>query len=122
LCIPRQLGGIYGLNARCIAVEEKPTMPLQPEKLPTTPLSELVQELRKREDSLDHLMANAEITRRQTQAQLDACAAQERACASQERNARYTLWSAIAAAVSAFAAAVAVGIAVYTFLNAIVVE
>ena len=43
-------------------------------------------------------------------------------CASQERNARYTLSSAIAAAVSAFAAAVAVGIAVYTFLNAIVVE
>jgi hypothetical protein len=97
-------------------------MPLQPEKLPTMPLSELVQELHKREDSLDHLMAKAEIIRRQTQAQLDACAAQERACASQERNARYMLWSATAAAVSAFAAAVAVGIAVYTFLNAIVVE
>ena len=58
--------------------------------LPTMPLSELVQELHKREDSLDHLMAKAEITRRQTQAQLDACAAQERACASQERNARYS--------------------------------
>jgi hypothetical protein len=51
-------------------------MPLQPEKLPTMPLSELVQELHKREDSLDHLMmAKAEIIRRQTQAQLDACAA-----------------------------------------------
>jgi hypothetical protein len=119
---PRPLDGTYGLDARCIAVEENPTMPLQPEKLPTMPLSELVQELHKREDSLDHLMAKAEIIRRQTQAQLDACAAQERACASQERNARYMLWSATAAAVSAFAAAVAVGIAVYTFLNAIVVE
>ena len=37
-------------------------MPLQPEKLPTMPLSELVQELHKREDSLDHLMAKADHT------------------------------------------------------------
>jgi hypothetical protein len=114
--------GLNWLDACCIAVEENLAMPLQPEKLPTMPLSELVQKLHKREDSLDHLMAKAELIRRQTQAQLDVCAAQERACASQERNARYTLSSAIAAAVSAFAAAVAVGIAVYTFLNAIVVE
>jgi hypothetical protein len=66
---------VDGRDARCIALEEKPTMPLQPEKLLTMPLSELVQELHKREDSLDHLMAKAEIIRRQTQAQLDACAA-----------------------------------------------
>jgi hypothetical protein len=39
-------------------------MPLQPEKLPTIPLSELVQELNKREDSLNHLMAKAELIRR----------------------------------------------------------
>ena len=34
-----------------------------------------MQELHKRERHVDHLMAKAEITRRQTQAQLDACAA-----------------------------------------------
>src|SRR3954464_2734578 len=96
-------------------------MPLQPEKLPTMPLSELVQELHKREDSLDHLMAKAEIIRRQTQAQLDAREAQKRACASQEKNARYMLWSVIVAAVSAFAAAVAGGIAVYSLLSTLVV-
>ena len=66
-------------------------------------------------------MAKAEILRRQTQAQLDACASQERACAAQERNASYMLWSAIASAASAFAVAVATVIAVYTFL-ALVVE
>jgi hypothetical protein len=96
-------------------------MPLQPEKLPTMPLGELVQELHKREDSLDHLMAKAEVLRRQTQAQLDACAAQERACASQERSARYMLWAVIVTAVSAFAAAVAGGIAVYSLLSTLVV-
>ena len=97
-------------------------MPLQPDILPTMLLGELVQELHKREDSLDHLMAKAEIIRRQTQAQLDACEVQKRACTSLEKNARYMLWAVIVAAVSAFAAAVAVSIAVYTFLNAIVVE
>jgi hypothetical protein len=109
--------------------KEKPAMPLSPEQLPAMTLVELAQELHKREDSLDHLMAKAEIQRRQTQAQLDACVAQERACvaqeracATQERNARYMLWSAIASAVSAFAAAVATGVVVYTFLGALVVE
>ena len=101
---------------------EKPAMPLSPEQLPAMTLVELAQELHKREDSLDHLMAKAEVQRRQTQAQLDACVAQERACATQERNARYMLWSAIASAVSAFAAAVATGVVVYTFLGALVVE
>ena len=33
-------------------------------------LNELAQEMYKREDSLDHLTAKAEITRRQTEAQL----------------------------------------------------
>ena len=101
---------------------EKPAMPLSPEQLSAMTLVELAQELHKREDSLDHLMAKAEVQRRQTQAQLDACVAQERACATQERNARYMLWSAIASAVSAFAAAVATGVVVYTFLGALVVE
>ena len=41
-------------------------MPLQPDKLPTMTLLELAQELHKREDSDDHLMAKAEILRRQT--------------------------------------------------------
>ena len=85
-------------------------------------LGELVQELHKREDSLDHLMAKAEIIRRQTQAQLDACEAQKRACTSLEKNARYMLWAVIVAAVSAFAAAVAGGgVAVYSLLSTLVV-
>ena len=97
-------------------------MPLQPDILPTMLLGELVQELHKREDSLDHLMAKAEIIRRQTQAQLDACEAQKRACTSLEKNARYMLWAVIVAAVSAFAAAVAGGgVAVYSLLSTLVV-
>jgi len=96
-------------------------MPLQPDTLPTMLLGELVQELHKREDSLDHLMAKAEIIRRQTQAQLDACEAQKRACTSLEKNARYMLWAVIVAAVSAFAAAVAGGVAVYSLLSTLVV-
>jgi hypothetical protein len=88
-------------------------MPLQPDKLPTMTLLELAQELHKREDSDDHLMAKPEILRRQTQAQLDACAAQE-------RSARYMLWCAIAATVTALAAAVAASIVIY-FLSTLVV-
>ena len=61
-------------------------------------LAELAQELNKREDSLDHLTAKAEITRRQTEAQLDATRATK-------RNANYMLASVIVAALSATAAA-----------------
>jgi hypothetical protein len=38
-------------------------------------LEELAQDMCTREDSLTHLTARAEIVRRQTQAQLDACTA-----------------------------------------------
>ena len=96
-------------------------MSLQPEKLPAMSLGELTQAMWGREGDLDYLMAKAEIIRRQTQALLDACAAQERACASQEKSARFMLWSVIVAAVSAFAAAVAGGIAVYSLLSTLVV-
>jgi len=68
-------------------------------------------------DHSHHIAARAEITRRQTQAQLDACAAQIAAAKAEEkaaiaavdnaaasnRNANYMLCAAIAAAVSAIA-------------------
>ncbi|WFU53016.1 hypothetical protein QA639_25425 [Bradyrhizobium pachyrhizi] len=62
-------------------------------------LAELAQEMNKREDSLDHLIAKAEIVRRQTEAQLEATRATT-------RNASYMLVSVIVAALSAVAAAV----------------
>jgi hypothetical protein len=61
--------------------------------------AELAQEMNKREDSLDHLTAKAEIMRRQTEAQIDATRATT-------RNANYMLASVIVAALSALAAAV----------------
>jgi hypothetical protein len=61
-------------------------MPLKPEQLPLMTLGELMQAMSGREGDRV-LMAKAEMLRRQTQAQLDACAAQQRACASLERNA-----------------------------------
>jgi hypothetical protein len=62
-------------------------------------LAELAQEMNKRADSLDHLTAKAEITRRQTEAQLEATRATT-------RNANYMLASVIVAALSAIASAV----------------
>jgi hypothetical protein len=61
-------------------------------------LAELAQEMNKREDSLDHLTAKAEVIRRQTEAQLDAARATM-------RNANYMLASVTVAALSAVAAA-----------------
>jgi hypothetical protein len=83
---------------------------------PEMTLGELTQAMSGREGDRV-LMAKAEMLRRQTQAQLDACAAQQRACASLERNASFMLYCAIASAVSAFAIAVAMGIALYTFFS-----
>ena len=97
-------------------------MPLKPEHLPHVTLGELTQAMSGREGDRDNLMAKAEMLRRQTQAQLDACAAQQRACASLERNASFMLYCAIASAVSAFAIAVAMGIALYTFFSSLIVE
>jgi hypothetical protein len=90
-------------------------MPLSEEKLPAMTLPELAQAMWEKEGTLDYQMANAEILRRQTQAQLDACAAQE-------RSSRYMLWCAIAATVSALAVVLAAGIAVYFLSILTVVE
>jgi hypothetical protein len=65
--------------------------------------------LNKREDSLDHLAAKAEITRRQTAAQLDATRATT-------RNANYMLASVIIAAIAAMASAAS---AYFTYLSSI---
>lgn len=67
-------------------------------------LAELAQEMCKREDSLDHLTAKAEVLRRQTEAQLEATHATT-------RNANYMLASVIIAAISAIASAVTAYIA-----------
>jgi hypothetical protein len=72
-------------------------------------LAELAQEMYKREDSLPHLMAKAEIVRRQTEAQLDAARATI-------RNTVYMRWSVIVAAVAtvvAAASAVAAAVSAY---------
>ena len=97
-------------------------MQLKPEQLPRMTLGELTQAMSGREGDGDYPMAKAEMLRRQTQAQLDACAAQQRACASLERNASFMLCCAIASAFSAFAIAVAMGIALYTFFSSLIVE
>jgi hypothetical protein len=66
-------------------------------------LHELAQEMWKRPDSLDHLIAKAEMELRRTRAQLRATS--------------YMLIASIAAAVSAVAAAIAAGIAAYVALR-----
>ena len=96
-------------------------MPLKSEELPLMTLGELTQAMSGQEGDRV-LMAKAEMLRRQTQAQLDACAVQQRACASLERNASFMLYCAIASAVSAFAIAAAMGIALYTFFSSLIVE
>jgi hypothetical protein len=83
-------------------------------------LEELAQQMNFRADSLPHLAANAEIIRRQTEAQLGAATAQIEAAHAEKRaadaavdsaaatrlNAKYMLWSVIAAAISAGASAI----------------
>jgi hypothetical protein len=61
----------------------------------------------KREYTLDHLTAKAEVTRRQLEAQLAATQ-------TAKRNSNYMLWSAIAVSISAVAAAAA---AIITYLS-----
>ena len=82
-------------------------------------LFELAQDMCTRADSLVHLTAAAEITRRKIQAQLDACRAQIEAAVAEERaakaaietaasskqNANYMLLSVIVATVAAAASA-----------------
>jgi Tfp pilus assembly protein FimV len=96
-------------------------------------LDELAQEMSKAEDSLDHLMARAEIMRRQTQAQLNACAAQidaasaEREAAlsaaatarSTEKTVKYLLTSVILASAAALGSAVSAYFAYHAALNTV---
>lgn len=70
-------------------------------------LQELSQEMYKREDSLPHLTAKAEILRRTTNAELRASAAEVETAQAATKTATYTLWAAIAAAASAFVSLVA---------------
>ena len=64
-------------------------------------LHELSREMYKREDSLPHLTAKAEILRRTTEAELQASAAEIVSAKAATKTATYTLWAAIAAAASA---------------------
>jgi hypothetical protein len=70
-------------------------------------LQELSQEMYKREDSLPHLTAKAEILRRTTDAELKASAAEIETAHAATKTATYTLWAAIAAAASAVISLVA---------------
>ena len=97
-------------------------------------LDELAQGMAKSEDSLDRQVARAEIMRRQTQAQLDASAAQidaaraERESAfsaaaiarASERNAKYMLASVIVAAAAAVASAASAYFAYHAAVNLLV--
>jgi len=97
-------------------------------------LDELAQELAKSDQSLDCRAARAEIMRRQTQAQLDACAAQidaaraERESAfsaaaiarASERNTKYMLASVTVAAVAAVAAAMSAYFSYHAAVNLLV--
>jgi hypothetical protein len=94
-------------------------------------LDELAQAMSKSDDSLDRRTAQAEIMRRQTQAQLDACAAQIDAARAEresafsaaalaratEKNAKYLLASGIVAAGAAIAAAVAAYFTYHAAIN-----
>jgi septal ring factor EnvC (AmiA/AmiB activator) len=77
-------------------------VPKQPEEMT---LEELAQEMRKRTDSLDHLTAKAEMTRRQVVSSIEATSAQKAAADAATINAQYMLWSVIVAAIAAVASA-----------------
>ena len=97
-------------------------------------LDELAQGMAKSEDSLDRLAARAEIMRRQTQAQLDACAAQIDAARAEresafsaaaiaratERNTKYMLASVLVAAGAAVASAVSAYFTYHAAVNMLV--
>jgi hypothetical protein len=78
-------------------------VPKQPEEMT---LGELAQEMRKRAESLDHLTAKAEMTRRQMVSSIEATSAQKAAAAAATNNALNMLWSVIVAAIAAIASAI----------------
>jgi hypothetical protein len=55
----------------------------------------------------------AELTRRQIVGQIESTEVDKRSAAANERNARYMLWSVIAAAISAIASLISTAIAVF---------
>jgi hypothetical protein len=63
--------------------------------------------------SINHTAGMADLTRRQIIGQIEATEAEKRAAGASERNAKYMLWSVIAAAISAIAALVSTAIAVF---------
>jgi ABC-type glycerol-3-phosphate transport system permease component len=69
-------------------------------------LEELSHEMRKRADSLDHLTAKAEMSRRQLISSIEATEAQRAAAFAATNNAQYMLWSVIVAAIAAVASAI----------------
>jgi hypothetical protein len=66
-------------------------------------LEELAQEMRKRADSLDHLTATADTTRRQVVSSTKASRAQKAAADAATQYAQYMFWSVIVSAVAAVA-------------------
>jgi hypothetical protein len=79
-------------------------------------LEELAVDLYKKEDSLDHLMAKAEMLRRTTVAQLDAAKATVETAAFTKRSAKYMLASVIVALLAAFVSAASAYIAYLSIL------
>ena len=77
-------------------------------------LEELALDMRKRADSLDHLTAKAEMTRRQMVSSIDATIAQKAAADAATNNAQYMLWSVVVAAIAAVASAISAVAAAYS--------
>jgi hypothetical protein len=71
-------------------------------------LDELATEMYTKVDSLPHLMAKAEITRRVTEAQLEAAGATVETATFTKRNANYMLASVVVALIAAFGSAASV--------------
>jgi hypothetical protein len=69
-------------------------------------LEELAQEMRKRADSLDHLTATADMTRRQVVSSTKASRALKAAADAATQYAQHMFWSVIVSAVAAVASAI----------------
>jgi hypothetical protein len=65
-------------------------------------------------ESIAHGRLIAELTRRQTIAQLEATIAQKQAAEAQERAAKWTVWAVVCAAISAFLSLASIILSVLT--------
>jgi len=97
-----------------------PAMTTKGRKMPDDPtemsLHALTQEMRKREDSLEHLTAKAELLRRQMLAQLEANVAQKAAAEAQveaARIGRVNAWLMFASVIVALTVAIASAFSAY---------